>query len=139
METVAFRLPEPLKDRIQDYADKMGESKSVAGRELLQQSFDQQEEIERLRAENERLREDTAEIGGIMKLNGIVFSLMVLGAFFLGGSGSVTVNVFGLSTGAVGLGLFGAGFVLSAIGYRRLMAVYLNVFGDSEKQQSATN
>jgi len=56
MKPVAFRLPEPMRERVEEYADQMGESKSIAGRELLRTAFGAQEEIAALRQENDELR-----------------------------------------------------------------------------------
>lgn len=56
MKPVAFRLPEPMRERVEEYADQMGESKSIAGRELLRTAFEAQEEIAALRQENDELR-----------------------------------------------------------------------------------
>ena len=140
METVAFRLPEPLKERVAEYAETIGESQSVAGRRLLRDSFDCREELEderkendRLRAENDRLRTQNERYREELQENELTthttYSLLILSAFLLGGAGSMSVDLFGQSAGVVGIVLLGAAILVTATGTGRLSGIYGDVFG----------
>jgi len=128
METVAFRLPSTLKERIEKYAETIGESKSVAGRQLLRIAFDSMDDLERVRAENERLSAENDRLQEKAHTNQIAYALMIVGAFLLGGAGSVTIDLFGQSAGVIGIVLILTALILSYVGIGRLTRSYSNVF-----------
>lgn len=131
METVAFRLPEPLKKRVEQHADQIGESTSVAGRRLLRVAFDAQQELEehraeneRLQTENERLKAEKADTRQNQQADTAGFTILTLGAFLIGTNTQMAVTAFGgISTGAVGLALIVIGVLVSRFGTNAYRAI----------------
>jgi len=92
METLSTKVPPSMKDRIEDHAERIGETRSTAIRELLQTALDDEE--------------------ASYKLHHLV---AIIGSLMLGSVVTPTSPSLALYVGVLGLLLFTAGIAWPAI------------------------
>lgn len=119
MKVITARVPHPVDERVEEYKDVLGVTRSEATRDLIRAGLDADERVREAREEErerceERVEEIRDELGGFSLTPASTAALLGLGA---GATGidPVSVALFGetYGAGAIMLAGIGLGFLLS--------------------------